>query len=162
MPKLRFQSLVLFGQNILNIYQSSSILSTFHNVVLSSSPAVAILVPSGDHRQTRIPDPEFTKEDFAWQPSYEKLSNKRASLTVSLIYNLQSYMKRTKEKLYFVIFQNVSYCHFNVDNFYLNICGITSVFQITTVPSKEQEASIRPQGLNSTWFMLYLWPSNGL
>lgn len=59
-------------------------------------------------------------------------------------------MKRTKKKLYFVIFQNVSYCHFNVDNFYLNICGITSVFQITTVPSKEQEASIRPQGLNST------------
>lgn len=47
------------------MYQSSSILFTSHNVVLSSSPAVAILVPSGDHRQTRIPDPEFTKEDFA-------------------------------------------------------------------------------------------------
>lgn len=122
LPKLR---LVLFGQNILKIYQSSSILSTFHNVVLSSSPAVAILVPSGDHRQTRIPDPEFTKEDFAWQPSYEKLSNKRASLTVSLIYNLQSYMKWTKEKsLCFVIFQKcftLLFSYFNVMIIFIQI-----------------------------------------
>lgn len=55
------------------MYQSSSILFTSHNVVLSSSPAVAILVPSGDHRQTRIPDPEFTKDDFACEPFYVKL-----------------------------------------------------------------------------------------
>lgn len=121
---------VLHAKSVKIMYQSSSWLFTSHKVVLSSSPAVAIFVPSGDHRQTRMPDPEFTRT-FAWHPFCRRI--------------MWQYNKR---RIPTAIIE-----HFT---------RITSTFHTMAVPSNEQDASILPQGLNSTWFMLYLWPSNGL
>lgn len=115
-----FSIFYLFLLIIICTYCNSSIVSTFHNVVFSSSPAVAIFVPSGDHRHTRIPVPELTKEDFAWLPFCQrKLSSKREAEII-------------------------------VYNSFHNEAIVTSVSQIKVVPSSEQEASIEPHGLNST------------
>lgn len=56
-------------------YCNSSILLTSQRVVFSSSPAVAIFVPSGDHLQTLIPKPEFTNVALACVPVCRSVIN---------------------------------------------------------------------------------------